>query len=89
VVGRAARHDKGRQEVERIERLMQAPEGSPEWKSYWQNPKTQEHYRQALALAHNVGTEEPGELSSTSADPAPAPAAPAAPPGPAAERAGA
>jgi hypothetical protein len=43
--------------------------------------KTQ--YREALALAHGVGTDEPGELSTT-ADPAPAPDS-AGPPGPAAE----
>jgi hypothetical protein len=82
-----AERDKGRQEVDRIEKLMQAPEGSPEWKSYWHGEngqRMQAEYRAALERAHGI-TETPAAAPAT---PAPAPAAPAAPPGPAAEPAG-
>jgi hypothetical protein len=86
-----AERGKARQECERIEKLMQAPEYSAEWKSYWQNPRAQAEYREALAVAHGVGTETPGDLTAPPAaaatpatpTPAPGPTAPVVPASPA------
>jgi hypothetical protein len=66
---------------------MQAPEGSPEWKSYWlgeTGQRMQADYRAALERAH--GIETPAAAPTTTA---PAPAAPVAPQGPAPEPTGA
>ena len=61
---------------------------------YWSSDENQRAYREALTLAHGVGSEAPGELSSTSANevrgtlgvapPAATPATPAPALGPAA-----
>jgi hypothetical protein len=39
-------------EVARFEKMMRAPQGSAEWKEYWQNESTQREYRAALERDH-------------------------------------
>jgi hypothetical protein len=37
-----AQREAARERMQHFEKLMRAPQGSPEWKSYWQDPAAQQ-----------------------------------------------
>lgn len=49
-------------EVVKYETMMKAPQGSTEWRAYWQNQHAQMAYRQALTIAQGATLEEPGAM---------------------------
>jgi len=64
---------------------MRAPQGSPEWRDYWQNDKAKAAYRDALERSLVEAPATPAPATAAPVTPAPAEAAPVVPAGPATE----